>query len=129
MAEDIMVVSNETSVIEALEKAYRDFVPTRAELKRIRGLWRAKVAAVMKSEALPAMRAITPVRSGRGRRSLRVKAISSPFFGLAIGPGAKGFYLAFLPGLTQRYKDIVNDVYRRHGDKALDEAIDEVLSS
>ena len=122
-----IVVTDNPPIEKAIE-AIRGLEPDASNMRQIRKLWRAKLAGVMKREAIPAMAAVTPKRTGNAARSLRVKTVSSPY-GLEVGPGRKGFYLIFHPEgeeLGQRYHNIVQDVYNRHGQRLLDESIREV---
>lgn len=121
-----IVVTDNPPIEKAIE-AIRGLEPDASNVRRIRQLWRRKLALVMKQQAIPAMREITPKRTGNAARSLRVKTISQPF-GLEVGTGRKGFYLQFHPDaaqLQERYDNIVRDVYNRHGERLLNEAIRE----
>ena len=124
----VIVAKSIDSINKAIE-AIADIPPSRAEQLAIRRKWRATLARRLKSEAIPAMREITPKRTGVAAKSLRVKTISNPY-GLEIGPGRRGFYIQFHPDaeeLAQRYHGIIQDVYDRHSGPALDDAIREVL--
>ena len=82
--------------LSAIQRALGSVTPTPAQMSRIQRRWRAEMAGVLKREAIPAMREITPQRTGRAAKSLRVKTVARPF-GLEIGPGRRGFYLNFHP--------------------------------
>ena len=122
------------NALRAVESAIRDLTKldvTPSESRRIRALWRAKMLNALRREAVPAMRDATPKRTGQAARSIRAKAISRPVYGIEIGPGRRGFYLDFIPetdSLSQSYRDIVNDVWKRHNREALAEAVREVLN-
>ena len=114
---------------DAIKKALGNLTPTDAELRRINRRFRAEMAKALKREAIPAMQEITPQRTGRAARSLRIKTVARPF-GLEIGPGGKGFYLQFHPDaeeIGQRYEGIIGDVWNRHQGRILDNVITEVL--
>ena len=113
--------------IERTIEEIRGLVPSAANIRQIRRAWRAKLAGVLKREAIPAMRNITPKRTGNAANSLRVKVTSSPF-GLEIGPGRKGYYLQWHPDrarLQEQYDNIVKHVYDQHAERLLAEVIRE----
>lgn len=119
-----------TQSLGAIEKALKGVIPSRAEESQIRRKWRATMALAFKREALPAMRMVTPKRTGEAAKSLRVKTVAHPF-GLNVGPGRKGFYLQFHPDveeLTQRYRNIIQSVWDKHSQAALEDAIAQVLN-
>ncbi len=121
-----LVVQSEPPIEKAIE-AISGLEASGSNIKRVQRLWRKKLASVLKREAIPAMQQVTPKRSGQAAKSLRIKTISNPF-GLEVGPGRKGFYLAFHPDaeeLAQRYHGILQDVYTRHASNLLNEAIQE----
>ena len=122
------VVVQSSPPIEKAAQEIRGLAPSASNVRQIRRLWRAKLAGVLKREAIPKMREITPRRTGTAAGSLRVKTISSPY-GLEVGTGRKGFYLQFHPDaaeLQERYDGIVLDVYNRHQARLLTEAVNEV---
>ena len=99
-----------------------------SNIRQVRREWRKKLARVLKAEAIPAMRNVTPKRTGAAAKSLRVKTVAQPF-GLDVGPSKQGFYLMFHPdaeALGERYHNIVLDVFNRHSEKLLNEAINEI---
>ena len=128
-----MVTVKANNAISAVEKAIKALTAldiTPVEARRIRARWRQKMLVHIRREAVPAMKSITPKRTGTAARSIRAKPISRPY-GIEVGPGRKGFYLAFLPNvddLAREYRNILADVWRKWNADALNDSIREVLN-
>ena len=124
------IVGQSLAQIEKALAAVGQLNVSTGDMAEIRRRWRATMAGAFKREAIPAMKRVTPMRTGKAARSLRVKTVARPY-GLEVGPGKAGFYLQFHPDvatLQQQYRNIIQDVWDRHSQKALNDAIGEVLN-
>lgn len=125
-------VSGALKRLDALQGALEGVVPTPQQTRRILAKFRAEMLAAIRREALPEMREATPKDSGQAARSFRAKLISRPVYGIEVGPGRKGFYLRFHPdreALELEYRNILNDVYRRHAQSLFGKAVLEILKN
>ena len=127
MTTGIVVPNDQIADLEDLLSTLRT-VSDQSIQRRIRALFRAKIIAVLRREALPAMKITTPVRTGVGKRSVRIVNSRRPY-GIQFGAGRKGFYLQFHDGLIAEWRRIVTDVYNRNAPRLLREAITEVVQS